>query len=285
MKPPAAVPNVSTMDESDSRPGSPTFGDDAQYEFKSVRAIRGTEARTIEKWKKDGWEVDTRSQGTLRTEMTFRRVKPKTLGTYLWAFVAQSQAALRRLEPKTRLRLLAVSGGLILLMVMIGIVVGIQGGGGTPESTPLPTEAAVVPSEQPSEALAEEPTEELNPSEPAEAAPVTDAEVVDAFRAYLDERAATGVVVATTVTDVSFSDRVVRVTFDPAAAGMDQARFDEVNLFENLAQFVSTPISFNDDLGPRLRPAIDAIETVQADGTALGTRTTAEIIELNELED
>jgi hypothetical protein len=48
---------------------------------------------------------------------------------------------------------------------------------------------------------------------------------------------------------------------------------------------VSTPISFNDDLGPRLRPAIDAIATVQADGTPLGTRTTDEIIELNELED
>src|SRR4051794_25450228 len=52
--------------------------DDAQYEFKSVRAIRGTEARTIAKWQKAGWELDTQSQGPLlRTEMTFRRVKPK----------------------------------------------------------------------------------------------------------------------------------------------------------------------------------------------------------------
>ena len=49
---------------------------DAQYEFKDVRAIRGTEGRAIAKWQKDGWEFVSQRQGTLRTEMTFRRVKP-----------------------------------------------------------------------------------------------------------------------------------------------------------------------------------------------------------------
>ena len=39
--------------------------DDVQYESKDVRAIRGTEARTIAKWQKDGWELVTQSQGPL----------------------------------------------------------------------------------------------------------------------------------------------------------------------------------------------------------------------------
>jgi hypothetical protein len=120
---------------------------------------------------------------------------------------------------------------------------------------------------------------------PTEAAPVTDAEVVAAFQSYVDERAAAGVVIAQAVTDVSFSDRVLRVTFDPAAKGIDQALFDQVNVFDNLGDFMSTPIAFNNDLGIRLRPAIDSIETMRADGTPLGTRTTAEVIELNELEE
>jgi len=130
--------------------------DDVQYEFQSVRTIRGREASTVAKWKNDGWELDTQSQGTLRTQMTFRRVKPKTIGAYLLGFVSQSQATFRRLEPKTQRHLLAVSGGLILLVVVIGIVVRIQAGGGTPEPSASPTKAAVVPSEKPFE----EPTQD-----------------------------------------------------------------------------------------------------------------------------
>jgi hypothetical protein len=118
---------------------------------------------------------------------------------------------------------------------------------------------------------------------PSLPAAVTDAEVVDAFRTFLDQRAASGVLIARAVTDLSFSHRVLRATFDPAAAGLDQATFDRINPFENLADFVSSPLAFNTDLGIRLRPAIDTVETVRADGTPLGSRTTAEIIAMNEL--
>src|SRR5688572_8529925 len=113
-----AVPDVPTTDEFGSRPGGPTFGDEAQYEFKSVRAIRGTGAGTIAKWQKAGWELDTQRQGALRTEMTFRRVKPKAPWQQLAAFMAKSWAAFRRLKPKTQL-LMAVSVGLVLLTVIV----------------------------------------------------------------------------------------------------------------------------------------------------------------------
>ena len=64
--------------------------DNAHYEFKSVRTIRGRQARTIAKWQSDGWELVAQSQGRLRTEITFGRVKSKK-----------------------RRRIVAMSGGLI----------------------------------------------------------------------------------------------------------------------------------------------------------------------------
>jgi len=47
------------------------------YERKDVRALRGTEAMTIAKWQKDGWELLDQEQGRLRTTLTFRRPKPR----------------------------------------------------------------------------------------------------------------------------------------------------------------------------------------------------------------
>jgi len=76
--------------------------DDEHYDFKSARTIRGRQARTIAKWQSHGWELVAQSQGRLGTEITFRRVKPKT-----------------------RRRMVAVSGGLILLLVITCIVAGL----------------------------------------------------------------------------------------------------------------------------------------------------------------
>jgi hypothetical protein len=111
----------------------PAVVDDVQYEFTSVQALRGTEAKTIAKWEKDGWELDSRSQGVLRTELTFRRVKPKTFGT-------AALAAFRRLDRKVQL--LAVSAAaLVLLGILVGVVVGMQGSGGPSQPTASATEA------------------------------------------------------------------------------------------------------------------------------------------------
>lgn len=43
---------------------------DVKYEFKEVRAIRGTEARTTKKWQEAGWELVEQSRGSLlQTDM------------------------------------------------------------------------------------------------------------------------------------------------------------------------------------------------------------------------
>jgi len=113
----------------------PGVVDDAQYEFTSVQTIRGGEAKTIAKWKTDGWELDSRDQGLLRTEMTFRRVKPTTLGSRILA-------AFGRLEPTMQRTLVAASAAVVVLLVAVGVVVGMQGGGGGSQPTASATEAA-----------------------------------------------------------------------------------------------------------------------------------------------
>src|SRR3954452_2587072 len=90
---------------------------DVQYEFKSVQALRGRESSATEKWQHQGWEFVSENRGKLRTELNFRRVKPKTFGAHLLSFVA----SFRRLQPKTQLVVVA-SVALILVAGIAGIV-------------------------------------------------------------------------------------------------------------------------------------------------------------------
>ena len=113
--------------ETDSGSGSRQADDDVQYEFKSVQALRGRESSARAKWQDQGWEFVSENRGTLRTELNFRRVKPKTLGSNLLSTLA----TFRRLQPKTQ-SVLVASCALILVAGIIGIVAGTQGGADTP---------------------------------------------------------------------------------------------------------------------------------------------------------
>ena len=126
-----------------------------------------------------------------------------------------------------------------------------------------------------------EPTPTATPT--STVGPVTDAEVVAAFKSYFAERASNGVMWGKAASTVTFENRVVRVTFDPAAAGVDQATFDSLAADFNFPSFVATPVAFNDQVGNRLRPSIDSIEAVRVDGTSLGTIDAAGILALNGL--
>lgn len=113
---------------------SPTWGvwgrmadEGVQYEFKSVQAIRGTEARSIAKWRKAGWEFVDQNQGTLRTTLNFRRPKAKVP----WVLVA-------------------VAAGVVLLLAIVGGIASTLRGGDDkdPRSASTPTAVA---SDNPSE--------------------------------------------------------------------------------------------------------------------------------------
>lgn len=47
-----------------------------KYETKTVKTVRGMEARTRAKHESDGWEFVSQTEGTVRSELHFRRPKP-----------------------------------------------------------------------------------------------------------------------------------------------------------------------------------------------------------------
>ena len=144
--PPPPAPQGAPLSHEDAKAqtGSRQADDNVQYEFKSVQALRGRESSAKAKWQDQGWEFVSENRGTLRTELNFRRVKPKTFGAYLLSIVA----TFRRLQPKTQLVLVA-SCALILVAGIIGIVVGTQSGGDTPKPSAAQTTASTAPPAEP----------------------------------------------------------------------------------------------------------------------------------------
>lgn len=106
--------------------------DEIQYEFKTVQAVRGTEARSIAKWQDDGWELVDQEQGRLRTKLEFRRPKPKVP----WVPIA------------------AAAGALALFAVFGGIASAVLGDDVETAAAEAPSQAADTASTEPSEPVA-----------------------------------------------------------------------------------------------------------------------------------
>ncbi|MFW8744787.1 hypothetical protein [Mesorhizobium japonicum] len=224
-----------------------------RYETRTVQAIRGFEPRTKTKWVKDGWEfVQQDDSSPVSSKLTFRRPKkstPPAVWIGLAAFMAVGIGGL------------AIAGAL--------------------QSHDTPAPAAADTSD--ASAYQQTPTAESSPSTPPVEAGPTDTEVLAAFDTFFAERKAAGVMVGKAVTSVTYANRIVTVTFDPANAGVTTDMFTQLNAFPNLAKFAASPIAFDDDIGNRIRPVVDSIVTVRSDGTPLGTYTHADILALNGL--
>ncbi|MEV7132635.1 hypothetical protein AB0N24_07065 [Arthrobacter sp. NPDC093128] len=116
-----------------------------KYETRSVKTVRGMEARTRAKVEKEGWEFVSQTQGTVRAELNFRRPKPETP----W-------------------KLIGIGGGLLAVLIIVLLIVNAIGGGDNSSN-----DAATLPSQT-------APTEASTPSvEPAPAKPVVTAISVD----------------------------------------------------------------------------------------------------------
>lgn len=124
------------------------MSDDIKYEYKSVQAVSGLESRSIAKERREGhWELVDQTQGTLRTTLKFRRVKPETSLSKAWV-------AFRGLSPAKQR---AVGAGTIILLVLAAVGIGTsaaQEKAGTKSSdsvalseTPAPSPAPTVAEE------------------------------------------------------------------------------------------------------------------------------------------
>jgi hypothetical protein len=130
-------------------------GDDVEYDFKSVKAIRSMEARTIAKWESQGWELEAQTPGTVRTDLVFRRVKPKA---------------------SKRGVLVAISG--LIAVAVIGLSIGTIADGNDDDSkSTAPPPVTPTPSE--SASTTDETTAVPTPSESAPAGPLTAANSPD----------------------------------------------------------------------------------------------------------
>lgn len=113
--------------------GSLMADDDIQYEIKTVTTVRGTEARSRSKWEKERWEFVSQSDlPLLRTQLTFRRPKPKPP----WL-------------------VLGVAGGVVVVGFVILVVMSLITGGDNDTATPTQTTTAAAPGARPSEEPAE----------------------------------------------------------------------------------------------------------------------------------
>ncbi|MGP9736083.1 DUF4839 domain-containing protein [Brachybacterium sp. AOP42-C2-15] len=92
--------------------------DDVKYEFKTVRAVRGTEPRTIKKWEQNGWEVTGRTPGKIQTEISLRRPQPRTP----WFRVA-------------------IAGGLALALIAFALIMSVVQGEGADDAPAATSEA------------------------------------------------------------------------------------------------------------------------------------------------
>lgn len=171
-------------------------------------------------------------------------------------------------------------------LVGVGVVAGVGAavfGGGSggdepraaPETNTTPTATAPASPEVPSG---------------ASVAPASAEQVVSFVEKFVKERVAADVAIARAVSAVEVDGRTLRVTFDPAKAGLTREQFDSINPFNNpddeaesLADFVGAPMMNSSGEAVVVRGALDDIVTVYVDGSRDGRRTIEELEELNDL--
>ncbi|WP_345044796.1 DUF4839 domain-containing protein [Arthrobacter methylotrophus] len=134
-----------------------------KYEYKSVQTMRGLENRSIEKAQNEGgWELVDQAQGTLRTTLNFRRVKPET-------FLSKAWDAFRGLAPAKQ-RSLAAAVAVLLVLAAVGIGIAAAHDKGDPKAQNSATKStgSATVNETPITSPTPTPSPSLTPSEETE---------------------------------------------------------------------------------------------------------------------
>lgn len=106
---------------------SPSAHASPQFEDRVVKVVRGREANTKAKMEAEGWEFVSQDTATLRTEMTFRRARPKSPLAYLTG----GWAKFRTLPPKVQAAT-AGAAGFAVVALILGVAVSSNGAESNP---------------------------------------------------------------------------------------------------------------------------------------------------------
>jgi len=138
--------------------GGGRVSDDVKYEYKSVQAVRGLESRSIAKEQREGnWELVDQTQGTIRTTLKFRRVKPETSLSKVWSIFRGLAPAKQR----------AVVAGMTILLLVAAVGIGTSAArekSGTASSESAPLSETPLPSPAPTVAEGKGPTSGPSPA-------------------------------------------------------------------------------------------------------------------------
>ncbi len=93
--------------------------------------------------------------------------------------------------------------------------------------------------------------------------PITPEQAVAAIQAFIDERAGAGVQMADAFTDLELVDGVMTATWSEAAIGREKSDLLlELNPFENLAVWLGTPLSFDNEEGRQIRQHVHTVSVI-----------------------
>lgn len=101
------------------------------------------------------------------------------------------------------------------------------------------------------------------PYDKAPETPISDDEAVAAVRAFVDERAEAGVMMADAFTQLELADGVLTATWSEDAIGKQKSDILlGLNPFENLAEFIGTPLAFDNEKGRQIRQHVHTVSVI-----------------------
>jgi hypothetical protein len=93
--------------------------------------------------------------------------------------------------------------------------------------------------------------------------PITAEQSVAAVQAFIDERAASGVMMADAFTDLELVEGTLTATWSEAAIGREKSDLLlELNPFEDLAVWLGTPLSVDNEEGRQIRQHVHTVSVI-----------------------
>lgn len=108
--------------------------------------------------------------------------------------------------------------------------------------------------------------------------PITAEQAVEAVQAFIDERAASGVMIADAFTELGIVDGVLTATWSEAAIGKEKSDILlESNPYDDLAEWLGTPLSFDNEEGRQIRQHVRSVSVIGPFG--VGAKSVSELYE------